>query len=65
MDPPTTLLWPDGEKKVLIAISGWGQEEDKRRAREVGFDSHLTKPLNYAQLRDLIADYLETMPEAV
>lgn len=33
-------------RTVLIAITGWGQEEDKRRAREAGFDYHLTKPVD-------------------
>ncbi len=31
---------------VLIAVTGWGQEDDKRRAREAGFDHHLTKPVD-------------------
>jgi PAS domain S-box-containing protein len=31
---------------VLIAVTGWGQEDDKRRAREAGFDHHLTKPID-------------------
>ena len=30
---------------ALIAISGWGQEEDRRRALDAGFDLHLTKPI--------------------
>jgi len=33
-------------RTVLIAVTGWGQEEDKRRAREAGFDHHLTKPVD-------------------
>jgi CheY-like chemotaxis protein len=35
----------------LIAISGYGQEEDQRRSREAGFDLHLTKPVDFAQLQ--------------
>jgi CheY-like chemotaxis protein len=40
----------------LIAVTGWGQEEDRRRAREAGFDSHLTKPAEPQAVRDLLAD---------
>jgi CheY-like chemotaxis protein len=35
---------------VLIAVTGWGQEEDRRRSREAGFDVHLTKPVDSTQL---------------
>jgi CheY-like chemotaxis protein len=34
----------------LVAVSGWGGEADKRRAREAGFDRHLTKPVNVADV---------------
>jgi CheY-like chemotaxis protein len=34
-----------GKQMLLIALSGWGQDEDKRRAIEAGFDHHLTKPV--------------------
>ena len=33
------------DKTVLVAVTGYGQEEDRRRSREAGFDYHLTKPL--------------------
>ena len=33
-----------GVAVVLVALTGWGQDEDKRRSREAGFDHHLTKP---------------------
>lgn len=39
---------------TLIAITGWGQEEDKRRARDAGFDRHLTKPVDTAVLEKLL-----------
>jgi signal transduction histidine kinase/ActR/RegA family two-component response regulator len=35
-----------GRRALLIAITGWGQEQDKRRARAAGFDRHLTKPID-------------------
>jgi PAS domain S-box-containing protein len=36
---------PWGRKIVLIAVTGWGQDEDRRRAFEAGCDHHLTKPI--------------------
>jgi PAS domain S-box-containing protein len=41
---------------VLIALTGWGQEDDKRRAKEAGFDHHLTKPIELSQLEALLAE---------
>jgi signal transduction histidine kinase/ActR/RegA family two-component response regulator len=43
---------------VLIALSGYGQEEDQRKARQAGFDRHYTKPVDPAVLSQL----LETIP---
>ena len=40
---------------MLIALTGWGQEEDRRRSREVGFNSHLVKPLDMDALTVLLA----------
>jgi CheY-like chemotaxis protein len=39
----------------LVAVTGWGQEEDRRRARASGFDAHLTKPADPEELQRLIA----------
>jgi CheY-like chemotaxis protein len=41
---------------MLVALTGWGQEDDKRRATEAGFDRHFTKPVNPADLEKLIAE---------
>jgi CheY-like chemotaxis protein len=38
-----------------IALSGFGQEEDLRRSREAGFELHLTKPLNFNTLREILS----------
>jgi signal transduction histidine kinase len=46
---------PWGKDAVLIALTGWGQDEDRRRSREVGFDSHLVKPLDPEALATLLA----------
>jgi CheY-like chemotaxis protein len=37
-----------------IALSGFGQDEDLRRSREAGFETHLTKPVNFQTLREVI-----------
>jgi PAS domain S-box-containing protein len=42
------------KRAVLIAVTGWGQEEDQRRALEAGFDHHLTKPLAPEALESLL-----------
>jgi PAS domain S-box-containing protein len=44
------------EDLVLIALTGWGQEEDRRRSREAGFNHHLTKPVDFAKLQALLAE---------
>jgi PAS domain S-box-containing protein len=43
-----------GGNVALVALTGWGQEEDKRRALEAGFDHHLTKPVGAATLEKLL-----------
>jgi DNA-binding response OmpR family regulator len=40
---------------TIIALSGWGQEEDKRRSREAGIDHHLVKPLDPTSLLRVLA----------
>jgi PAS domain S-box-containing protein len=44
-----------GEGVTLIALTGWGQEEDRRQSRDVGFDHHLTKPVDFIALQKLLA----------
>ena len=41
-------------KPVLVAITGYGQEEDRRRAQTAGFDHHVTKPVDPAVLETLL-----------
>jgi PAS domain S-box-containing protein len=45
-----------GRDMILIAQTGWGQEEDKRRTREAGFDDHLVKPVDPLALAKLVAE---------
>jgi len=44
-----------GVDVALIAVTGWGQDEDRRRSQEAGFDHHLTKPVDPAALEKLLA----------
>lgn len=37
---------------VLVAVTGWGKEEDRKRSREAGFDLHLVKPVEPDQILD-------------
>jgi PAS domain S-box-containing protein len=45
---------PAGQDVTLIAITGWGQEEDRRRTRRAGFDHHLVKPADITKLQQLL-----------
>jgi two-component system CheB/CheR fusion protein len=45
---------PVAERALLIALTGYGSPEDQVRAREAGFDAHLTKPTDVDQLRRLL-----------
>ncbi|WP_159397044.1 ATP-binding protein [Sorangium cellulosum] len=47
---------PWGKGMVLVAMTGWGQQEDKQRATEAGFNVHLTKPVDPGTLKALLAD---------
>jgi PAS domain S-box-containing protein len=55
---------PWGEEAQLVAITGWGQEEDRRRAAEVGFDHHLTKPVAAEALDQLLRSVSTKSPPA-
>jgi len=46
---------PWGQRITLVALTGWGQDSDRRRSQEAGFDSHLVKPLDLDKLTDLLA----------
>jgi CheY-like chemotaxis protein len=41
-------------RAVLVALTGWGQEDDRRRAKEAGFDHHLIKPADLNALQKLL-----------
>jgi CheY-like chemotaxis protein len=44
----------NGREVVLVALTGWGQEEDKRLSVEAGFDHHIVKPLELKLLQNLL-----------
>jgi len=45
---------PWGKDMVIIALTGWGQEEDRKRSREAGFSAHYVKPLERAALKQVL-----------
>ncbi len=49
---------PWGRSVTLVALTGWGQDSDRRRSRDAGFDSHLVKPLDM----DKLAELLQSLP---
>jgi len=47
---------PEFAGTLLVAMTGWGQDEDRRRSREAGFDRHLVKPVDPEALRKLLSN---------
>lgn len=47
---------PDMKHVVLVALTGWGQQDDRRRSKEAGFDHHLVKPAEAKALQTLLAE---------
>ena len=41
-------------KVLLVALTGWGQQDDRRRSEEAGFDAHLVKPVDFSTLLALL-----------
>jgi PAS domain S-box-containing protein len=46
---------PWGQNMVLVALTGWGQEEDRVKSKDAGFDAHMVKPVDYDTLMKLLA----------
>jgi CheY-like chemotaxis protein len=53
---------PFGQDVLIVALTGWGQEQDKRRALAAGFDAHLTKPADPAMLERILSAPLSGVP---
>lgn len=50
-----------GKDIVLVALTGWGQEEDKRKTKETGFDHHLVKPADPKLLSNILTESASTV----
>ena len=46
----------NGQSPVIVALTGWGQEEDRQKSRDAGFNGHLVKPVDLAVLMKLLAE---------
>ena len=46
---------PWGQHITLVALTGWGQDEDRRKSKEAGFDAHLVKPVAAADLKRILS----------
>lgn len=53
---------PNGAALTLVALTGWGTDDDRKRAHDAGFDHHLTKPVDAAQVHALLADRSAARP---
>jgi CheY-like chemotaxis protein len=51
---------PGGKAMMLIALTGWGQKEDRQKSEEAGFDHHLVKPVNLDALKELLRGTAES-----
>ena len=47
---------PWGRQMLIIAITGWGQDIDRRRSAEAGFDHHLVKPVDVRAITKILTD---------
>jgi CheY-like chemotaxis protein len=45
---------PEGNAILLVAITGYGTSNDRRRAKDAGFDAHLTKPVSSRELAEVL-----------
>jgi CheY-like chemotaxis protein len=50
---------PNFHDTLLIAVSGWDKEDDRRRTREAGFDHHFAKPVAFGELQKLLVNRLQ------
>jgi signal transduction histidine kinase/CheY-like chemotaxis protein len=50
-----------GPQPLLVALTGWGQDEDRRRSTAAGFDAHLVKPVDHEELLNLVAHFNDSV----
>eukprot|EP00456_Euglypha_rotunda_P014838 TRINITY_DN1470_c0_g1_i9.p1 TRINITY_DN1470_c0_g1~~TRINITY_DN1470_c0_g1_i9.p1 ORF type:complete len:325 (-),score=79.65 TRINITY_DN1470_c0_g1_i9:145-1119(-) len=51
-----TMPW--GRQMILVALTGWGQEEDRRKSKDAGFDGHIVKPVDQVELKGLLTELM-------
>ncbi len=54
---------PDLRDTVLVAITGYGQESDRQRSKEAGFDHHLVKPADFDKVRQILRESMEKVAD--
>ncbi len=57
------LTW--GKGMVLVALTGWGQDGDRRKSKDAGFDEHMVKPVDYDALENLLASLPMEPPDSL
>jgi DNA-binding response OmpR family regulator len=50
---------PCGKDAILVAVTGWGQDKDRKMASDAGFDLHLTKPVDFYELDAVLQKMLQ------
>src|SRR5262249_33268921 len=50
-----------GRSTLLVAVTGWGQDDDKERAKAAGFDHHFTKPVSPEAVEQVLVSHLQTV----
>ena len=53
----TIRAQPKGKEIVIVALTGWGQDDDRRQSHEAGFDGHMVKPVDYGALLKMLSDF--------
>jgi PAS domain S-box-containing protein len=55
---------PELKETLLVALTGWGQSEDRRKTKESGFDHHIVKPVSIDSLRTLLSNAKSPLPRS-
>jgi two-component system, OmpR family, response regulator len=55
--------WPIFKRPLVVALTGHGDDEDRRRSEEAGIDLHLTKPVDAGQLKKLLSRFRSVIAE--
>jgi CheY-like chemotaxis protein len=55
---------PWGADMLIVALSGWAQEQDRSKGKAAGFDAHLAKPVQLSAIEELLAELSAKAPQA-